>query len=315
MNDVCMLTLNTEIKSSINIKSNTKIKLNMEPHMNIAIPRNVMNNLFVAFICLTVLILTFSVANSEANVKTRIVSTDAGATEILLALGLGDSIVGVDVTSTVPEGLKPAVVGYHRNLSAEGLMSLKPTNVFGSEHIGPKEAVDALKQAKTQVLLQPTASNPSELISNIRGLSHSLGLSAESLIQQVHESEESLSEMAESTQPKKIVFLLYLEGRGMQQAGKGTTGDALITLLNSQNQADFSNYRAVAPEALLAMQPDVILVASESPDAPEALLQQNPIFSHTPAGKASKVLFVDARSIVSGISLSAMKESLRFSRQ
>ncbi|GAA3921070.1 heme/hemin ABC transporter substrate-binding protein [Litoribacillus peritrichatus] len=263
------------------------------------------------------LVLITSLMSMVANAiePPRIVSTDAGATEILLALGQGANLVGVDVTSKVPKPFTPEVVGYHRNLSAEGLMSLRPSNVFGSEHIGPKEAITALKRANTSFLLLPSAKTPAGLIENIEGIASALALSPNTLVNQVNQRSEllnkTLTEITQHQNQSKIVFLLYLQGRGMQQAGEGTTGDALIKLLNGKNLAEFKNYRAVAPEALLSMQPDVILVASESDYAPNDLLKQHPVLSHTPAGKQSKILYVDARSLVSGISLSAMDEAVR----
>ncbi len=250
-------------------------------------------------------------ANASAEVQ-RIISTDAGTTEILVALGQGESLVGIDVTSSVPEQFKPAKVGYHRQLAAEGLLSLAPTLVFGSEHIGPKTTLDALKSANTQLILQPTATDSTQLIENIQQVANALNVSGDHLVSKVQTAQDILNESS-TNRSAKAVFLLYLEGRGLKQAGLGTSGDSLLNLLGLQNVSAHPNYRSVSAEGLMAMQPEVILIGSQNPKAAEALLAQFPSLSHTPAVKNNKVLIVDAAALVSGISLKAMEEAVRVS--
>ncbi|MBL4906118.1 MAG: ABC transporter substrate-binding protein, partial [Sneathiella sp.] len=62
-----------------------------------------------------------------AEVPTRIVSVGGALTEMLYALGESARIVGADTTSYYPLAAKELPkVGYQRNLSAEGILSLKP---------------------------------------------------------------------------------------------------------------------------------------------------------------------------------------------
>jgi iron complex transport system substrate-binding protein len=68
-------------------------------------------------------------------------------TEIIWALGAQDHVVGVDYSSTwPPEVKKITTVGYHRALSAEGILSLKPTVIITDGNIGPPQVVEQLKQ-------------------------------------------------------------------------------------------------------------------------------------------------------------------------
>lgn len=67
--------------------------------------------------------------------------------EIIWALGAEDQVVGVDYSSTwPPEVRKMTTVGYHRALSAEGILSLKPTVIISDGNIGPPTVVNQLKQ-------------------------------------------------------------------------------------------------------------------------------------------------------------------------
>ncbi len=97
------------------------------------------------------MLLTGTPMSVYAEQPMRVISTDAGITELMFALGLDKQLVAVDVTSQLPPDYpKLANIGYHRTLSAEGLLSLNPTIVIGSEHTGPENVLMALKQAKVQ---------------------------------------------------------------------------------------------------------------------------------------------------------------------
>src|SRR5947208_10797991 len=66
--------------------------------------------------------------------------------EIIWALGAQDTVVGVDLSSTYPPEVKNVqTVGYHRALSAEGILSLHPTAVIQDGNIGPPQVVEQLQ--------------------------------------------------------------------------------------------------------------------------------------------------------------------------
>ena len=67
--------------------------------------------------------------------------------EIIWALGAQDSVVGIDLSTTYPPEVKNVqTVGYHRALSAEGILSLHPTAVIHDNNIGPPQVVQQLQQ-------------------------------------------------------------------------------------------------------------------------------------------------------------------------
>ena len=86
-------------------------------------------------------LLSPSALTSRALAQTpeRIVVVGGVITEVLYALGLQDTIAGVDSTSQFPsEALRDkANVGYVRALSAEGVLSLKPSIVIAINGAGP----------------------------------------------------------------------------------------------------------------------------------------------------------------------------------
>lgn len=75
----------------------------------------------------------------------RIVCIGQALNEIIYALGAQQDLVGVDLSSTFPEAIKKLPnVGYHRALSAEGILSLKPTVIIHDNNIGPENVVRQL---------------------------------------------------------------------------------------------------------------------------------------------------------------------------
>ena len=67
-------------------------------------------------------------ACQESKDSDRITVAGGSVTEILYFLGSEDKIIAVDITSNYPEEAKDfPSIGYVRNLSAEGILSLKPS--------------------------------------------------------------------------------------------------------------------------------------------------------------------------------------------
>src|SRR4026209_1264763 len=67
--------------------------------------------------------------------------------EIIWALGAQNTVVGIDLSTTYPPDVKKVqTVGYHRALSAEGILSLHPTAIIHDNNIGPPQVVQQLQQ-------------------------------------------------------------------------------------------------------------------------------------------------------------------------
>src|SRR5437764_4209955 len=66
--------------------------------------------------------------------------------EIIWALGGQDRVVGVDLSTTYPPDVKKVqTVGYHRALSAEGILSCHPTTIIHDGNIGPPNVIQQLQ--------------------------------------------------------------------------------------------------------------------------------------------------------------------------
>src|SRR5436190_19990464 len=103
---------------------------------------------------LTALLIVFLSGACSRFHNTRNESTDARYVvispiynEIIWALGAQDKVVGIDLSTTYPPAVKNVqTVGYHRALSAEGILSLHPTAVIHDNNIGPPQVIQQLQQ-------------------------------------------------------------------------------------------------------------------------------------------------------------------------
>ena len=120
----------------------------------------------------------FGNKQSDASKKdtVRIVCASKQLTELIFALGQGDKIVGVDLSSTYPEAAKKiTTIGYHRMLNAEGIISLKPTafiyNGGADNSIGPDNVIPQLQKVGVTVVQFRSA----ETIEDTKALIQDLG--------------------------------------------------------------------------------------------------------------------------------------------
>lgn len=192
----------------------------------------------------------------------RIVSIGPATTELILALGGEQSLVATDVSSPEPRGVPK--VGYHRALAAEGILSLSPTLVVGSDEMGPNSTLDQLRRANVKVEVMATAPTLANLNERIDTLAHLLGDQAagSKLKEEIAAQSDTLAAQAKQNKPLKVAFLLLHKGQPTSIAGGNTTASALVTLAGGINPvAGLHDYKPVSTESLIELQPDLVLVS------------------------------------------------------
>ena len=91
----------------------------------------------------------FGHQTQQHNNNTRIVCLSKQYNEVIYALGAEKNLVAVDLSSTYPPAIKALpTVGYHRSLSAEGVLAQNPTLVIHDNNIGPENVMRQLEQMK-----------------------------------------------------------------------------------------------------------------------------------------------------------------------
>lgn len=245
-----------------------------------------------------------AIAATETEIKpldtSRIVTLSGAITETVFALGAGDRVVGVDVSSSYPDTVNQLPkVAYHRRLSAEGVLSLAPTLVIATSESGPPEAVQQLEQAGVALLIVPYKPTVESTLAKIERIATALGTkeAGDALIARTR-GELDQARLAHPTEEAKSrVLFIYARSQGtLMVAGQGTGADAIIALAGGINAAQgYVDYKPLTTEAVIAAAPDVILLMDsglESIGGPEGLWQL-PGLSLTPAGKQGRVLSLD----------------------
>ncbi|BCM76988.1 MULTISPECIES: heme/hemin ABC transporter substrate-binding protein [Aeromonas] len=254
-----------------------------------------------------------SLSSPSAAAGERIVSIGPATTELILALGGEQSLVATDVSSPEPRGVPK--VGYHRALAAEGILSLAPTLVVGSDEMGPSSTLDQLRRAGVEVKVMataPTLANLNERIDTLAGL---LGNQAAGtrLKAEIATQSDTLAAQAKQNKPLKVAFLLLHKGQPTSIAGGNTTASALVTLAGGVNPvAQLHDYKPVSTESLIELQPDLVLVSGrdwQRYQDPETVLSQVPALSATPAGKNRAIHAIDGHALQGGLSLRSLQQA------
>lgn len=251
----------------------------------------------------------------------RIISAGSAVTELILALHAEQSLVAVDVTSQLPEGQQLPKIGYHRRLSAEGLLALSPTTLIGSDEMGPAPVLQQLKSTGVDIEVVNTQANVDGLKARIDQIAAILNKpqEAQQLKSLVDQQVQSLEANQPTNQKKKVLFLLIHEGRAANVAGTDTTPDAIINLAGAINPAadKITSYKPLSAEAMVEMQPDVILVSGRSYEklgGPEAIIKMMPLLAATPAGQNKQIMTIDGAALVGGLGLKSLAEAKRLNQ-
>lgn len=241
-----------------------------------------------------------------AEARARILSIGGDVTEILYALGLQANIVAVDSTSQFPaEALKDKKsVGYMRALAAEGALSTSPTMILASRGSGPPEVVKALKASGVPYVEVPDDHDAKGVAGKVRLVADAAGApeKGDALAKEVEQKFVDLeADRKRVTKPLKAIFVLSVQKGQATIGGTGTSGDAILKLAGLENAASsFAGFRPMVDEALVDMQPDVIVVMKRSDPTHDALKALDEVkgIAATPAGKAKRFVAMDALYLV-----------------
>ncbi|MES0092277.1 hemin ABC transporter substrate-binding protein [Mesorhizobium sp. M0030] len=229
----------------------------------------------------------------------RIVAIGGSITEIVYALGEEGHLVARDSTSRYPAAAVALPdVGYMRQLSPEGVLSVNPSGILALHGSGPKEAVDVLKKSSVPFIDVPEHYSHDGILEKIRIVGKALGVDAkaETLVAETDAKLKAAEKQTASIkQRKRVLFVLSIQGGKILAAGTDTAGDGIIKLAGAVNAVEgFSGYKQMSDEAIVTARPDVILAMKNAgPPIAEAELFAIPSITSTPAGEGRKLILMD----------------------
>lgn len=238
---------------------------------------------------------------------TSIVAIGGPVTEIVYALGEEHRLVARDTTSQFPEAANALPdVGYMRQLSAEGVLSVGPDLILTRDTAGPPEVLDQLRAASIPFVPVKDGFSESSVIAAIHTVGEALGVpaKADSLATEIETQFDSLNQArTEAGTPPRVLFILSNQGGRLNVAGDNTGADGIIALTGAENvmSGAFEGYKIMSDEAIISAAPDVVLMmestGQSAHDANKSDILDLPALSQTPAGQNHAFVQIDPAAL------------------
>ena len=225
-----------------------------------------------------------------------LVTLGGSITETVFALGQGDKVVGVDVSSLHPAGAtKLPKVGYYRQVSAEGVISLAPKMVIASASSGPKDVLEKITNVGIRLESIPATKTFAGAKARIQAIAQLVGAEDKGK-ELIAKMDQQIQGVKKAQTPKKVLFI-YARGAGsLNVAGSKNAADEMIRLAGGVNAVtEYEGYKPINSESIVAAAPDVILMTSrglKSVGGVEAVTKLKGI-ELTPAAKNKAIIEVD----------------------
>ncbi len=202
---------------------------------------------------------------------TRIVSLNGDFTEIIFELGLGENVVGVDVTTTYPPEAaalndQGQTVGFAQQLTAEAVLRFEPTLVIGDTQVAPPEAIEQLRDAGIPVVILETQATLDGVETKISQVAEILDVPDEgtALAERVMGEINAARDLAAGDDSDPRVAFVYVRGpQVVFLFGAGMATQAMIEgagAVDAGVESGVFGPAPLTPEALVAAAPDVIVL-------------------------------------------------------
>jgi len=238
--------------------------------------------------------------------KQRIVSISKQLTEIIFAVGGDSSLVGVDISSTYPEAAKKiTTVGYHRALSAEGIISLNPSVVWHDGNIAPQQVIDQIK--KVGIPMREfhggsTIDSTKMLILEVAREFHN-----EERGKQINEKLDADMAKLDSARkmytdrPKVLIIHFGQAANKYFVLNRKGIPNQMLEWAGAENAADTAQrWRDLSAEVIAKSQPDVILATDFGYDLQGSLdkFKKLPGIALSPAAKNNRIYRIEEHDLV-----------------
>lgn len=241
---------------------------------------------------------------AQAPAAQRLVAVGGAVTEVVYALGAEALLVGTDTTSLYPEAAtRTPKVGYLRQLSAEGLLSLRPDAIVGAGDAGPATVLEQVKSAGVRVELVPADHSFEEVLRKVAVVGAVTGRQAQAAaLAQTLKATWAQVQTAVAQAPRKPRALFILSHNGSPMvAGTGTAAHALLTLAGAENVVQqFAGYRPLTAEAMASVAPQVIVNSTQGIEALGGVdaFWRRPELALTPAFQRKALVTMEASHLL-----------------
>lgn len=247
----------------------------------------------------------------------RILALDiyGSLSRIVYELGLGDQVVGRDISSAFPEiSDLPVVTQNGHDLNAEAMLELDPTVILTDTSLGPWDTILQMREIGISVVVV----EPRRSIESIGGLitevAAALGVPDRGAALAQRTTDAVAAKIAQIADivpedPAERLRMLFLYVRGQSGVyylfGEESGADSLIEALGGidiAGEIGWTGMRPVTAEALVAANPDLILMMTkglESVDGVDGLVEHIPAVGQTTAGQKHRIVDMSDTIILS----------------
>lgn len=236
----------------------------------------------------------------NTNAQQRIITAGSVITETVCALGDCAKIIASDRTSLYPESIQQLPsIGYRTGISAEGILSLKPTLIIVEKEYVEESVLQQLSSSGITLLVVDRKLNFNDTKKLITQIAVALNRQEEGK-KLIAKNETELAEakkMLQKAVSKPKVLAVYNRGTStISIAGTGTFSE-ILQYTNAQNAFDHvDGYKPLNSEALIAANPEYLVMTStgfESIGGMEGVLKISGV-AQTTAGKKKQIVVVNS---------------------
>lgn len=238
----------------------------------------------------------------------RIVSVSKQINEFIYAIGAQHDLVAVDLTSVYPPEIrKLPTVGYHRALSAEGIISMKPTVFLTDGNVGPDAVLDQLKKVGIPI----TVMDPGSTVDSAQALLTHLGeffhreQAADSVLAEWKAGMQQLwadtASWTGKSKPRVMIIHFGQIANNYLAIKRGSIPDRLIQWAGGVNAVDsVGGMMRLTPELIARAAPDIIIATDVGFDrfGSAEKFATLPGVSLTPAGRNKRIYRIDEQKIM-----------------
>ena len=206
----------------------------------------------------------------KAKDKSRVVVAGGSLTETIFFLREEKVLVAVDLTSAYPSTVaKLPSIGYVRNLSTEGVLSLNPSLFLAEPSVGPITFVSQIKKTSLDFRVIPEQYTALGILEKVMCMASVLGVSAKTKTQAEEVLREKIKLLTRNqkkiTGKKKIgLIVLMMRGASAIAAGVGTAGDGFLKMLAAENGLSSRGWKPIGIETILNINPDFLIATKRA---------------------------------------------------
>lgn len=238
----------------------------------------------------------------EVSDVSRIVALNGSIAEILYALGLGDRLVGRDVSTTFQEASKVPLVTRAHDVSAESVLSRRPSLVLAQTDSGPPDALQHIRDAGVPVVAFSQPRNIADINTRITAVAAALGVPEQgaALVARTDAEMKAIRRAipAAAKKDKPRIAFLYMRGQAGVYliGGKGSGADSMIKAAGGIDAGTAIGlekaFTPITSEALVQAAPDVILMTTTGLESVGGIdgLVEIPGIAQTPAGLNRRII-------------------------